>query len=111
VRETYESFYSKPMSKWWDGYDQEETVVLDDFDPNHAKFLSYFLKIWADHYVFNAEVKGGMLKIRPKVIVVTSQYSIEQCFESQEEIDAIKRRFTVKPMGAPPAPYAACFNP
>jgi len=109
VRDNYETFYSKPMSKWWDGYDREETVVLDDFDPNHGKFLAYFLKIWADHYVFNAEVKGGMLKIRPKTIIVTSQYTIEQCFESEEEIAAIRRRFTVKTMGVAPGPMAPCF--
>lgn len=110
VRDTYESFYSKPMSKWWDGYDREDVVVLDDFDPNHAKFLAYFLKIWADHYVFNAEVKGGMLKIRPKTIIVTSQYSIEQCFETSEEVDAIRRRFTVMTMGPQPGPFASSFN-
>ena len=59
VRETYPVFYSKSMNKWWDGYDHEDVVVLDDFDPKHAEFLSYYLKIWADHYSFNAEVKGG----------------------------------------------------
>ena len=47
------------MNKWWDGYAGEEVVVLDDFDPRHAEHLSYYLKIWADHYAFNAEVKVG----------------------------------------------------
>lgn len=93
VRENFVSFYSKPMSKWWDGYSGEEVVVLDDFDPSHGKFLGYFLKIWADRYVFNAEVKGGMLKIRPKRVIVTSQYILSACFEDRECIDAIARRF------------------
>ena len=93
VRDNHAEFYSKPMSKWWDGYNQEDVVVLDDFDPTHGKFLGYFLKIWSDHYAFNAEVKGGMLKIRPKIVIVTSQYQIEDCFEEAETIQAIKRRF------------------
>lgn len=97
VREENKSFYSKPMSKWWDGYSGESCVVLDDFAPEHAKYLTYYLKIWADHYVFNAEVKGGMLRIRPKRVIVTSQYSPEQCWgDDPESLSAIRRRFTVR---------------
>lgn len=99
VREKYSSFYSKPMSKWWDGYANEDTIVLDDFAPEHGKYLGYFLKIWADHYAFNAEVKGGMLHIRPLNIVITSQYPIHRCFEEPETVSAITRRFSVLEMG------------
>ena len=95
VRETYPVFYTKPMNKWWDGYAGEEVVVLDDFDPRHAEHLSYYLKIWADHYSFNAEVKGGMIRVRPKTVIVTSQYAIEDCFKETAERDAIARRFRV----------------
>ena len=83
------------MNKWWDGYNHEACCVLDDFDPSHGKYLSYFLKIWADHYPFNAEVKGGMFEIRPDIIIVTSQYNIWQCFEDGETIQAITRRFQI----------------
>ena len=71
------------MNKWWDGYNHEEVVVLDDYDPKHTEFLAYYLKIWADHYSFNAEVKGGMMRIRPKTIIVTSQYSLDACFPGE----------------------------
>jgi len=93
VRDNHEVFYTKGMSKWWDGYAGEDVVLLDDFDPTHGKFLAYYLKIWADHYAFNAEVKGGMLKIRPKLVIVTSQYHLRDCFETPEDKDAIERRF------------------
>lgn len=93
VRKIPLAFYSKPMSKWWDGYDGESVIVLDDFAPEHGKFLGYFLKIWADHYAFNAEVKGGMLKIRPKHFIVTSQYNLEDCFEDHQTVLALNRRF------------------
>lgn len=96
VRNNYPLFYSKGMNKWWDGYNHEPVVLLDDFDPKHGEYLDYFLKIWADHYAFNAEVKGGMLRIRPKTVVVTSQYNIEACFKDPEAVAAIKRRFKIK---------------
>jgi len=114
VRDTYETFYSKGMNKWWDGYDGEDVVLLDDFAPEHAKYLTYYLKIWADHYAFNAEVKGGMLKIRPKRIVVTSQYDINTCFAScdPEDLEALTRRFNVIVMGRLriPSQFAENFN-
>lgn len=99
VRDTYQVFYSKPMSKWWDGYAGEAVVLLDDFAPEHGKYLGYYLKIWADHYAFNGEVKGGMLRIRPTTILVTSQYTLAQCFEERETVSALTRRFTMEIMG------------
>ncbi len=93
IRSLGRAFYPKGMNKWWDGYDGEDIIVLDDFAPEHGKFLGYFLKIWADHYVFNAEVKGGMLRIRPKCILVTSQYTLESCFEEHQTVLALSRRF------------------
>jgi len=108
VRDENPSFYSKPMSKWWDGYAHEDVVLLDDFAPEHGKFLAYFLKIWADHYVFNAEVKGGMLRIRPLRVIVTSQYPLHACFEEEQTISALTRRFKIERMGETPA--QAVFN-
>jgi len=83
---------------WWDGYQDEEHVILDDFDTGN---LGHHLKIWADRYSFLAEVKGGTLHIRPKTIVITSNYSPEDPkFEWDSQMtDAIKRRFKIIKMG------------
>lgn len=90
-----ENLYVKNISKWWDGYEHEETVLIEDVAPEHAGILNHFLKIWGDHYAFNAETKGGMLKIRPKRIIITSQYNIFQVFQSMDDqtLAAIGRRF------------------
>ena len=90
--DTFPDLYIKPINKWWDGYHNQETVLLDDWDAKHEVLVSY-LKIWADRYPFRAECKGSSLMARPKRIVVTSNYSIDQCFSNQEDVDAIKRRF------------------
>lgn len=94
VRKEYgSSLYIKDTSKWWDGYAGEETVLIDDWDPKTTEFLSRYLKIWSDHYVFKAETKGGSMDIRPQRFIVTSQYCIDACFIEVCDNDAISRRF------------------
>lgn len=89
----YGSFYTKETNKWWDGYNFEPVVIIDDIDPERAKYLTRYLKIWADHFPFNAEFKGGSFNIRPKAIFITSNYSIDDCFENEVDKEAIHRRF------------------
>jgi len=92
-----DDFYPKLMNKWWDGYQGEEVVILDDFELE--SHLGHHLKIWADHFSFLAETKGGMLRIRPKRIIITSNYSPHDCFPETELQNAILRRFKVQRMG------------
>lgn len=68
-------------------------MVIDDLDSNA---LGHHLKIWADHYPFTAEYKGGSRYIRPDKIVVTSNYHPDELWpEDKTMADAIKRRFTL----------------
>ena len=92
--EHYPDLYVKAINKWWDGYHNQETVLLDDWDPRH-EMLTQHLKTWADRYPFRGECKGSSLMARPKRIIVTSNYTIEQCFQNPEDVEAIKRRFKV----------------
>lgn len=93
VRRHYAGFYDKRINKWWDNYDGQQVVLLDDVDPSH-EFICYDLKRWSDHYAFPVEVKGGSLPpIRPSVVIVTSQFRIQDVFPKHEDAAAIHRRF------------------
>jgi len=85
--------YMKPLNKWWDGYQKQELVHLDEVDPTHTPWIGSFLKKWADKWPFPAEIKGSSISIRPKKMVITSNYSIEQMGFDEVTTTALLRRF------------------
>jgi len=93
ARETYPDAYIKGVNKWWDGYRDQETVIIEDLDKFDVA-MGGNLKRWCDHYSFPAEIKGGGMNIRPKKIIITSQYDIHEIWEDQATIDALERRCT-----------------
>lgn len=92
VREKYKDAYVKTNTKWFDNYMGEDTVIIEEMGPNQIG--AHHMKQWADHYEFPAEVKGGIVNIRPKRIIVTSNYSIRECWDKPEDYLPIERRFT-----------------
>lgn len=91
----FPNHYAKELNKWWDGYGDEEVVAIEEWSPKNECTAS-FLKVWADRYPFPAQIKGGSLKmIRPKRVIVLSNYTIDQCFEREEDRGPLKRRFKV----------------
>ena len=95
ARRDYPNAYPKLCNKWWDGYQNQEHVIMDDIGLEH-KVLGQQLKIWSDRYGCILENKGGAMSSNYKKFVVTSQYSIEQIFvDDQKTIEALRRRFKV----------------
>lgn len=99
ARKMFPHAYIKTPDQWWDCYQGQEAVILEDFDP-YMKGLSRSIKEWADRVVFPAAYKGGIYPgIRPKYFVVTSQYHPQQIWDNDEEsFGAIQDRFVVTEM-------------
>jgi len=93
--ELYPDHFPKALNKWWDGYKYQEIVAIEEWSPKNDCTASA-LKRWADRYTFSGEMKGGTLhKLRPKKIIVLSNYTPQQCFLNSEDLEPILRRFTV----------------
>lgn len=95
AREDHPDAYLKACNKWWDGYEagSRRVVLIEDFDIAHA-CLAHHLKIWADRYDFNAEVKGSTMRIRPSLIIVTSNYHPRDIWgDNENSLNPILRRF------------------
>jgi len=88
------AYIKDPTSAWWDGYVNEEVVIIDDFDKFQVK-QGGDMKRWLDRYAFQAQVKGGYSLIRPRKIVVTSNYHPHEIWQDEVTVAAIKRRVTV----------------
>jgi len=88
-------FYDKLPSKWWDGYDGEDTVIIDDIGED-AEWMAGSLKRFADKYPFPVEVKGSMLTVRPMLIICTSNYHLDEVFKKPQDNAAINDRFCIK---------------
>lgn len=98
ARDNNMSIYVKNQNKWWDGYNGQDIVLIDDAGET-MKLLSSHVKNWGDRYPFSAEVKGGSRRINSAdfFFIVTSNYSIEEIFNATDS-EAILRRFDVLEM-------------
>lgn len=93
ARQISDSVFIKDQNKWWDGYDGELNVILDDLDTN---VLGHHLKIWSDRYACKGETKGGTIHLRHQRFIVTSNYPIEHFWnEDPSMCEALNRRFSV----------------
>jgi len=87
--------YKKAMDdlKWFDGYQGEECVYLEDIDKYQVKWGG-LIKRLADKWPMQASIKGSMQYIRPSIVCVTSNYSIEEIWTDFQTVDPLLRRFT-----------------
>lgn len=92
-------YLKESTDHWWDNYEGQETVIIEDVDPDTCiGQVAQRLKVWCDVYPFACQYKGGTnASIRPRRVIVTSNYSIEECFPKLhgDALQALKRRFSI----------------
>lgn len=102
--EAHKSYYIKDGTSWWDGYEQQEAIIIDDFD---GKWPYRDLLRVLDRNPYQGQFKGGYVKINSKYIYITCEHPPEFFWgpsammprpdgspHAQNELDQILRRIT-----------------
>lgn len=64
---------TKGATFWFDGYDGESILILDDFD--NAYCSEAYLKRLLDHYKLQVQIKGGHVWACWTKVIITSNYA------------------------------------
>lgn len=104
--------YLKGLNKWWNGYKCQWVTIIDEADPKRCEHLAGFFKQWCDKWPTQGEVKCGNFPcMRPHYIIVTSNYSIADCFPNENDWMPLKRRFTEHELRSKREPFQWPRNP
>lgn len=99
------AYWKQPGTRWWDGYQGQEVVILDDFNG----WIPYtdMLRL-CDGYPLNVEVKGGQVPMLAKWIIITSNFGPRRWYSNKvykkHDYRALHRRigrvyyFTIDPI-------------
>jgi len=83
-----------PRSKFWDGYQGEANVVLDEF--RGGIDVSYLLR-WLDRYPVRVEIKGSSMPLLMEKMWITSNLDPRRWYPELdfETVDALLRRLNI----------------
>jgi len=87
------SYYVKdPLNRWWDGYEQQEVVIIDDYRRDFSTFAALLRLL--DRYPMSVEMKGATTQFNSSLIIITSPKSPSETWETrtEEELGQLLRR-------------------
>lgn len=91
--EANDPFLKNPNTKWWDGYQGQTDVIIDEFIGQ----IGYnYLLLWLDKYPCSAEIKGGNVALKATRFFITSNKPPTEWFPTLDTVSmsALRRRFT-----------------
>lgn len=74
---------------WFDGYDNHETILIDEF---YGQIKYSFMLRLLDGYPMDVQYKGGFLRLNHKRIIITSNEEPSEWYKNVEKQDALHRR-------------------
>jgi len=88
------AYVKDPLTKFWDGYQGQEHVVIDEFRGGIS--IGHLLR-WLDRYPVNVEVKGAAVALRAQCIWITSNLDPVNWYNDldAETLQALLRRLEI----------------
>lgn len=94
--ESHASYYIKDGTMWWNGYEQQEAIIIDDFDG--AWPFRDLLRL-LDRYPYQGQFKGGYIKINSPFIYITCEHEPSHYWKGNELAQVERRLTTVTCLG------------
>lgn len=90
----YCAYVKNPSHNWWDMYEGDENIIIDDYRTNMCTF-SELLRLF-DRYPMQLQVKGSSTNMLAKRIFVTTPKNPYDtwCTRSDEDLQQLIRRIT-----------------
>nr|QKV51257.1 putative replication associated protein [Crucivirus sp.] len=85
----HKSVYIKDGTQWWDGYEQQTAIIIDDFD---GKWPFRDLLRLLDYNPYQGQYKGGYVPINSPVIYITCDRPPALMGYSEKELSQLTRR-------------------
>lgn len=87
-RDQADTSYIKDGTQWWDGYEQQDAIIIDDFD---GKWPLRDLLRLLDRYPYQGQYKGGYVKINSRHIFITCELPPWRIWQDNELAQVVRR--------------------
>lgn len=90
IHDTFSEIYQKDSTSWWQDYQQEKVVLIDDFrgDIKYNELLKIL-----DRYAYRVSIKGSHGQLNSPYIIITSNRSPAETYKGcREDIGQLYRR-------------------
>jgi len=88
VEKHLDSHYIKDGTQWWNNYNQEDAIIIDDFD---GRWPFRDLLRLLDRYKYSGQTKGGYVKVNSKHIYITCEFPPEKYWKDNELAQVTRR--------------------
>jgi len=95
--EKHPDHYIKDGTTWWNGYTQQEAIIIDDFD---GRWPFRDLLRLLDRYKFQGQYKGGYVPVNSPYIYITAEFPPSYWWQGNDLAQVVRRISRVVEVGA-----------